>query len=161
MSRRAIVARAYEVLVGVDPDQALRYAVECEHEIHIAHLGNRYEYRLAMVDTLSKLAANGRWLVENVPASQLGAKHWRTKCTGLEVMATEETAASRARDFRDLLRQNVDSVRANTKEGTETVRCNKCGSRDVSILLRQTRSADEGMSSFATCQGCGSRWKLG
>lgn len=154
--RRRLVAAARN-LVG--PENA-RYAVDVEHEIHVANISDPYEYRLAMYDALSKLQANGEWLVKNVPASKIPTTSWRTKCTGLKVMAIETETAAQAAAFRDLLRQNVDSVRANTKTGTETVKCNKCGSTNVSILLRQTRSADEGMSSFATCQECGSRWKL-
>lgn len=161
MSRPALVRRAFELLEGVGANDAIAYAVELEHEVHVTHLGCPYEYRLAMLDVLSKLAANAEWLAANVPPTRFLETNWRVKCTGLRVTAAEQEAAHRSAEFRALLRQNVDSVRANTKEGTEIVKCNKCGSKDVSILLRQTRSADEGMSSFATCQGCGSRWKLG
>lgn len=136
------------------------YAVACEFSIYMEHIHDPYEYSLAMHDALSKLQSNGPWLVANVPPGDLSRSTWRLKCTGLEVMQKEMETAERAANFRSLLRQNVESVKASTKEGADTVKCNKCGSADVSILLRQTRSADEGMSSFATCQNCGSRWKL-
>lgn len=36
--------------------------------------------------------------------------------------------------------------------------CYACGSTDIEIVRRQIRSADEGMSSFMTCRGCGNKW---
>jgi DNA-directed RNA polymerase subunit M/transcription elongation factor TFIIS len=154
--------RAAEQAAAPDAERAaaLDYAVRLEHEVYIDHIGDVYEYELAMYDGLSKLQANGPWIRANLTPEEMPAASWRQKSTGLEVMAIETETTGRAAAFRALLRQNVESVKASTREGTETVKCNKCGSIDVSILLRQTRSADEGMSSFATCQNCGSRWKL-
>ena len=40
-----------------------------------------------------------------------------------------------------------------------TVICLKCSSRDVSYEHRQTRSMDEGMTSFFTCRTCNATWK--
>lgn len=37
--------------------------------------------------------------------------------------------------------------------------CRCCGSRDVRIVQKQTRSADEAMTVFAACRACGARWK--
>ena len=39
-------------------------------------------------------------------------------------------------------------------------RCRKCGSTDVEWHQRQTRSADEGITTFCMCRGCGKRWKM-
>lgn len=36
--------------------------------------------------------------------------------------------------------------------------CRKCKSHNLSVEMRQTRSADEGMTAFITCQQCGHRW---
>lgn len=38
------------------------------------------------------------------------------------------------------------------------LRCRGCGSRDVNVCFRQTRSADEGSTCFATCANCGTEW---
>lgn len=36
--------------------------------------------------------------------------------------------------------------------------CNKCGSKRVFSYSKQSRSADEPMSTFATCVSCNSKW---
>lgn len=38
------------------------------------------------------------------------------------------------------------------------MQCRKCGSHDLNVEMRQTRSADEGMTAFVTCAGCGHKW---
>jgi DNA-directed RNA polymerase subunit M/transcription elongation factor TFIIS len=38
------------------------------------------------------------------------------------------------------------------------MRCFKCGSIDLLVEMHQTRAADEGMTQFVTCKGCGSKW---
>jgi len=38
------------------------------------------------------------------------------------------------------------------------MRCFKCGSNDLMVEMRQTRAADEGMTQFVTCRGCGAKW---
>jgi len=37
--------------------------------------------------------------------------------------------------------------------------CRKCKSRKTTFYLLQTRSADEPMTAFITCLGCGNKWK--
>jgi len=41
------------------------------------------------------------------------------------------------------------------------LKCRKCASSDVDTDAKQLRSADEPMTVFASCNGCGSRWTLG
>ena len=36
--------------------------------------------------------------------------------------------------------------------------CHKCGSNKIFLFQKQVRSADEGMTTFATCSQCGSKW---
>ena len=38
-------------------------------------------------------------------------------------------------------------------------RCRKCGSTEVEWHQRQTRSADEGITTFCQCRQCGKRWR--
>jgi len=42
---------------------------------------------------------------------------------------------------------------------TSMFKCGKCGSRETTYYQMQTRSADEPMTTFHTCIGCGQRWK--
>lgn len=38
-------------------------------------------------------------------------------------------------------------------------KCTKCGKSETIFYQMQTRSADEGMSTFITCCNCGRRWR--
>ena len=38
-------------------------------------------------------------------------------------------------------------------------KCRKCGSKKTTYYQMQTRSADEPMTTYVTCQGCGLKWK--
>jgi DNA-directed RNA polymerase subunit M/transcription elongation factor TFIIS len=41
----------------------------------------------------------------------------------------------------------------------EMMRCRRCKGSDISFSQLQTRSADEGMTAYYTCDHCGKRWK--
>ena len=43
---------------------------------------------------------------------------------------------------------------------TDTLSCPKCHKREVSFYQAQTRSADEPMTTFCTCQPCGHQWRV-
>ena len=38
-------------------------------------------------------------------------------------------------------------------------KCKKCGEKNVRVEMKQTRSADEGMTAICTCLTCGAAWK--
>ena len=42
---------------------------------------------------------------------------------------------------------------------SDTYQCPKCGQRKTTYTQVQTRSADEGMTSFITCAACKHRWR--
>lgn len=43
---------------------------------------------------------------------------------------------------------------------TDRFVCGKCKKREVSYYQMQTRSADEPLTTFCTCENCGNRWKF-
>ena len=47
-----------------------------------------------------------------------------------------------------------DQAKTTVKKSTY-LKCRKCGSRDINVETAQTRSADEGMTTFQTCMNCG------
>jgi len=44
--------------------------------------------------------------------------------------------------------------------GSKYYKCGKCKERDVSVSTAQTRSGDEGITLFLTCNNCGNQWKM-
>lgn len=46
------------------------------------------------------------------------------------------------------------------KATTDRFVCGKCKMREVSYYQMQTRSADEPLTTFCTCEKCGNRWKF-
>lgn len=56
-------------------------------------------------------------------------------------------------------RKSVNEART-FKEGTDAYKCSRCGERKSEIMLAQTRSADEPMTTFITCLHCGYKVKF-
>jgi DNA-directed RNA polymerase subunit M/transcription elongation factor TFIIS len=71
----------------------------------------------------------------------------------------EEKAAAGARaDAADGVASLLESLRP-ARPAVKRLACRACGSLELEMFLRQTRSADEGMTEFYECKGCGLRWK--
>lgn len=49
---------------------------------------------------------------------------------------------------------------AGLKVSEGTFKCGKCGSRNTDYSQKQTRSADEPMTTFGVCNDCGNRWRF-
>ena len=53
----------------------------------------------------------------------------------------------------------LQSLQLEVPQGLQgCMRCRKCGSHNLNVEMRQTRSADEGMTAFITCTKCGHKW---
>jgi transcription elongation factor S-II len=66
------------------------------------------------------------------------------------------------KEWEKMQKQNLDDARvadANTVE-TDEFKCGKCGQRRTTYYQKQTRSADEPMTTFVTCLNCNNRWKF-
>lgn len=63
--------------------------------------------------------------------------------------ATQDSMSSRQADF----------YRQNLKLAISEFVCGKCKSQKIFTEQKQTRSADEPMTTFLTCQECGNKWK--
>ena len=49
---------------------------------------------------------------------------------------------------------------ASLKNQKAAIVCKNCGSSKVNMTMKQTRSADEGMTLFFACVKCDARWKV-
>ena len=56
----------------------------------------------------------------------------------------------------------INNAQIGTGGGTKTdlFKCGKCKGNDCSYFQLQTRSADEPMTTYVWCSGCGNRWKV-
>lgn len=59
---------------------------------------------------------------------------------------------------RSVIQQTLHAAQSGASAGA--LRCSKCGSDCVSVQQKQTRSADEGMTIFCSCDGCGVQWRM-
>ncbi|CAD6624986.1 HN1_G0032870.mRNA.1.CDS.1 [Saccharomyces cerevisiae] len=62
----------------------------------------------------------------------------------------------------EIAKQNLYNAQGATIERSVTDRftCGKCKEKKVSYYQLQTRSADEPLTTFCTCEACGNRWKF-
>ncbi|KAL6940786.1 hypothetical protein ACO0QE_004703 [Hanseniaspora vineae] len=62
----------------------------------------------------------------------------------------------------EIRKKNLHDAQGATIERSVTDRfqCGKCKERKVSYYQLQTRSADEPLTTFCTCENCGNRWKF-
>ncbi|SCU83015.1 LADA_0C09208g1_1 [Lachancea dasiensis] len=62
----------------------------------------------------------------------------------------------------EISKQNLFNAQGATLERSVTDRftCGKCKEKKVSYYQLQTRSADEPLTTFCTCEVCGNRWKF-
>jgi len=84
--------------------------------------------------------------------------------TDTELMPRELVAAGEKALAEENARKQLDWSRMNRPKLTgpvlEQYRCRRCRSADVDVVQRQMRAADEPMSEFCHCNGCGPRWRI-
>ena len=61
----------------------------------------------------------------------------------------------------ELLQNSTQDIQHTpASSNTKAIMCHRCKSDDVAIEQKQTRSADEGMTVFVTCNKCQLRWRM-
>lgn len=74
----------------------------------------------------------------------------------------EMAPESLKKEIEKLQKQNLFDAQGATEKRAVTDRftCGKCKHKKVSYYQMQTRSADEPLTTFCTCENCGNRWKF-
>lgn len=83
-------------------------------------------------------------------------------CQVLCKMTPQEMASEELKKERQKISEyHLEAAKLSNMNQTSTdmFKCGKCGKRETSYYQMQTRSADEPMTTFHTCQNCGNRWK--
>ncbi|KAB0373269.1 hypothetical protein FD755_014928 [Muntiacus reevesi] len=78
-------------------------------------------------------------------------------------MTAEEMASGQLRELRNAMTQEAIREHQMAKTGgttTDLFQCSKCRKKNCTYNQVQTRSADEPMTTFVSCNECGNRWKF-
>ena len=77
-------------------------------------------------------------------------------------MTSEELHPEYHKELREQIKKK-EKVQFEKREtvGSTQYKCGRCGQRDVSVTAAQTRSADEGITLFVSCNNCPNEWKMG
>lgn len=160
-TRNASVSALYTALAtdrGDDSQHILSIATSIESEVY------RAEY-LAVNDTYrNKL----RSLTMNLRNKKNPELRDRLLTGGIrpEVFITmspsEMAPESLKKELEKMHKQNLFEAQGATEKRAVTDRftCGKCKHKRVSYYQMQTRSADEPLTTFCTCENCGNRWKF-
>ncbi|KAG7716237.1 hypothetical protein KL933_003827 [Ogataea haglerorum] len=85
------------------------------------------------------------------------------KSSKFVTMTNQELAPEALKkELADLHQKNLFDAQGAVQKRAITDRfvCGKCNKREVSYYQMQTRSADEPLTTFCTCENCGNRWKF-
>lgn len=81
----------------------------------------------------------------------------------LYTMSPQEMASDEIKkDIEMFKKENLFNAQAAVEKRAITDRftCSRCKQKKVSYFQMQTRSADEPLTTFCTCENCGKRWKF-
>lgn len=142
------------------PSALLKIAKEIEQEVHKAE----------NFDTSSntKYAQRLRSLTSNL--RQKNNPELRSKINNgdllpadfIKMSPKEMAPESLKKELEEIKKKNLFNAQGATQERAVTDRftCGKCKEKKVSYYQLQTRSADEPLTTFCTCENCGNRWKF-
>lgn len=140
-ARRCVIAALTE---HFGPELAVKY----EQKIY-AQLKGDPEYNDSAFELVGRLAA---------AAQKKGAEAVRIEDILSEKPATTWDSSLYARETANIQKHNISNTyKPEVREGV--LQCKLCGGKKTLYYQMQTRSADEGMTTFYTCAGCGNRWR--
>jgi DNA-directed RNA polymerase subunit M/transcription elongation factor TFIIS len=105
----------------------------------------------------------------NIYASTLVARYTPSELLCLnetelnaKVKEEREKQEEHHKRYKQILTGDKDEDKDDQDTYDHGIKCRKCGNQqNISIILRQLRSADEPMSQFLTCGKCGFNWRVG
>ena len=87
-------------------------------------------------------------------------KKKKIKLDEIAFMNSQEIFPKHWKEFSDIKYKREQMMYEDTQEAmTDQFKCSRCKQRKCTYYELQTRSADEGMTTFITCLVCGNRWK--
>lgn len=159
-TRNSSVTALYTALglsTSVAKETILKVSTEIESNIYKAVGAVNDEYRNKLRSLIMSLRnKNNAPLRDNVLGGQISPSK-------LTTMSSQELAPeSLKQQLQDMHQKNLFDAQGAVEKRAVTDRfvCGKCKQREVSYYQMQTRSADEPLTTFCTCEKCGNRWKF-
>lgn len=144
---------------------ASAYADVLEHELYVISTsrtvvpGKTKRYRATVVQMVRNLERNGDHLLATYTASDLAHLDVDSLGHGTESVRLRRMHADSEQRMAEVLQRGERGI-DNLRSAEGLLHCTRCGSDDVHVELKQTRSADEGMTVFAKCNQCSKSWRM-
>lgn len=152
-----IIYRALATDSDSPPADILACAKSIELTVFEGEKGTTASYRTKMRSLYMNLKdKNNPQLRQRVVLGEITSQ--RLYKMSPQEMAPEELK----KEIEELEKQNLFKARGAKEQRATTDRftCGKCKQKKVSYYQMQTRSADEPLTTFCTCENCGNRWKF-
>ena len=114
-------------------------------------------YVLGCKRLMFNLASNPA-LHDAVPPEELTFVSDEVMAQGTIVERVQRQEKERHEAYINMLKEKEDAVERTQAESV--IHCRKCASANLNFVQVQTRSADEPMTCFLTCNACGHRWRM-
>ena len=160
-TRNASVGALYSSLAverNDPPQHIITIASEIESEVFKSEylkVNDAYRNKLRSF-TMNLRNKKNPELRERVLSKQITAAQF------IKMTPNEMAPESLKKEIEKLHKQNLFDAQGATEKRAVTDRftCGKCKHKKVSYYQMQTRSADEPLTTFCTCENCGNRWKF-
>lgn len=148
---------ALAVGMTAHPNEVLACAKAIENEVYKMERGTENNYRPKMRSLYTNLKdPKNPGLRLNIISGKISAER-------LCRMTPQEMASDELKkEIEEMEKQNLFAAQGAREQRAVTDRftCGKCKQKKVSYYQMQTRSADEPLTTFCTCENCGNRWKF-
>lgn len=135
----------------------LRAAKDIEQAVFAAEKSTTPAYRNKMRSLYMNLKdPKNPTLREHVVDGKISGERLR------DMKPQEMASAELKRQVAEIEKKNLFNAQSAQEQRAVTDRftCGKCKQKKVSYYQMQTRSADEPLTTFCTCENCGNRWKF-
>ncbi|RCK56635.1 Transcription elongation factor S-II [Candida viswanathii] len=160
-TRNASISALYTSLAverDDSPQHILRIATDIESEVFKSQylkVDDSYRNKLRSF-TMNLRNKKNPELRERILSKQI------TAAAFIKMTPNEMAPEALKKEIEKLHKQNLFDAQGATEKRAVTDRftCGKCKHKRVSYYQMQTRSADEPLTTFCTCENCGNRWKF-
>lgn len=139
----------------------MRFSRDTERYVFALCEGDHDAYVAKMKQLLWALSINKAALIPKYTPPQLVVLEEDILAAGTESEEWRRSHMQKVKSYQQLINSKLTFPEELLGECVrDAMRCRKCHSTDFSVVMRQTRSADEPMTAHMTCDKCGFRWKI-